>query len=170
MPFFIVVDGHLTNHKFEYLTGNTGPQPEATLVPGREVMKKGLPADADTFAIELMCKDVHFLDQDSSVTEALDLFKDKGIHHLPITKKGLLKGLVSDRDVLWLERFDLTEHSKLSQFMSKTILCCGEDTPIHELAKVMVHEKVSALPIISDDSKLVGIITHHDILRWIYDF
>jgi CBS domain-containing protein len=170
MAFFIVVDGHLTNHSFDYLDNPSGRRLDPTLVPGKEQTKKGLPVDGNTYAIEIMSKKVHFLEQSSSVDEALELFKKEGIHHLPITKDGVLKGLVSDRDVLWLERFDVTEHNNLDSFMSRTILCCDEETPIEHLAKVMVNEKVSAVPIIGKDSKLVGIVTHHDILRWIYDF
>ena len=171
MPFYIVVDGHLTEHHFDYLTQSSGRRLEATVIPGRpNPDKRDLPVDSNTYAIEIMSKAIEFLDQDSSIEDALKLFKDKGVHHLPITKGPVLKGLVSDRDVLWLEKFDLTEHSKLSQFMSRTILCCEEETPIDQLAKVMVHEKISALPVIGKDDELVGIVTHHDILRWVYDF
>lgn len=171
MPFYIVIDGHMTEHNFEYLTGPSGRRLEATVVPNTaSKVKKSPPGDLETFAIEIMSKSIEFLEQDSSIEKALNLFKSKKVHHLPITKDGVLKGLVSDRDVLWLEKFDLTKNSKLSQFMSRTILCCEEDTPISHLAKVMVNEHVSALPVIDKKAKLVGIVTHHDILRWIYDF
>ena len=171
MPFFIVVDGHITEHQFEYLIKPSGRRLEATIVPGQTTSsKKTLPQDSNTFAIEVMSKSLEFLDQEKSIDEALKVFKSKKVHHLPITKNGILKGLVSDRDVLWLEKFDLAEHSKLSQFMSKTVLCCEEDTPINHLAKVMVNEHISALPVVDKKANLVGIVTHHDILRWIYDF
>lgn len=171
MSFFIVIDGHRTEHHFEYLNQETGRRLEATLVPSDSARaKKPLPANSNTFAIEVMSKSIESLEQESSIQDALNLFKKKKIHHLPITKKGVLKGLVSDRDVLWLEKFDLTKHSKLSQFMSRTILCCEEETPISHLAKVMVNEHISALPVVDNEANLVGIVTHHDILRWIYDF
>lgn len=171
MSFYIVVDGHITEHNFEYLNKNSGRRLEATIVTGDNASNKNpLPRDSSTYAIEVMSKTLQFLEQDKSIEEALKIFKSKSVHHLPITKNGVLKGLVSDRDVLWMERFDLTEHSKLSQFMSKTVLCCEEDTPIDHLAKVMVEEHISALPVIDKKAHLVGIVTHHDILRWIYDF
>ncbi len=170
MSFFIVIDGHRTEHHFEYLTKASGRRLEATVVPSSNKSKKPLPADSNTYAIEVMSKSIESLDQDSSVEESLKLFKEKNIHHLPITRDGVLKGLVSDRDVLWLKKFDLTKHSKLSQFMSRTILCCEEETPINFLAKVMVNEHISALPVVDKKANLVGIVTHHDILRWIYDF
>ena len=171
MSFYIVIDGHMTSHHFEYLDKSFGRRLDATVVPGRDSSsKKSLPANPSTFAIEIMSKSLEFLDQDTPISEALKIFKTKNVHHLPITKDNVLKGLVSDRDVLWLEKFDLTEHSKLSEFMSRTILCCEEDTPISHLAKVMVNEHVSALPVVDKEAKLVGIVTHHDILRWIYDF
>lgn len=170
MSFFIIVGGHITEHDFEYLKKVSGRRLEATIVPGQRPKSKELLNESQSFAIEIMSKSLEYLDQDCSIEDALKIFKSKSVHHLPITKNGVLKGLISDRDVLWLEKFDLTEHSKLSEFMSKTILCCHEDTPIEHLAKVMVNEQISALPVIDKDFGLVGIVTHHDILRWIYDF
>ncbi|MCO4792353.1 MAG: CBS domain-containing protein [Bacteriovoracaceae bacterium] len=170
MSFYIIVGGHITEHDFEYLKKVSGRRLEATVVPGQKAQPRDLLNDSQSFAIEIMSKSLEFLDQDCSIEEALKVFKTKSVHHLPITKKGVLKGLISDRDVLWLEKFDLTKHSKLSEFMSKTILCCHEETPIEHLAKVMVNEQISALPVINKDDELVGIVTHHDILRWIYDF
>lgn len=171
MPFYIVIDGHMTKHHFDYLSVESGRRLDATKTPGSNAAPKDKSLEeSTTYAIEIMSKSLQYLDQDTTIEDALRLFKDKGIHHLPITKDSILKGLVSDRDVLWLEKFDLTKNSKLSQFMSRTILCCEEETPISHLAKVMVNEKVSALPVINSEAKLVGIITHHDILRWVYDF
>lgn len=170
MAFYIVVNGHLTNHNFDYLTSISGRRLDPTLVPNSPQKSKVLPKNANTFAIEIMSKELYFLEEKTSIKESLKIFKEKKVHHLPITSKGVLKGLVSDRDILWLEKFDLTENSKLAQFMSRTVLCCEEETPIEHLAKVMVNEHISALPVINKESKLTGIITHHDILRWIYDF
>ncbi len=171
MPFYIIVDGHVTKHTFDYLTQATSRRLDDTLIPGKTPqVKKTLPRDSNTFAIEIMTKDIQSLEQNTPTDEALKIFRSKNLHHLPITKKGILKGLVSDRDVLWLEKFDVTRNASLSKYMSKTVLCCGEETPISDLAKVMVNEHISALPVIDKDAKLVGIVTHHDILRWIYDF
>lgn len=171
MPFLIIVGGQITKHNFDYLSTPTGRRLDDTIVPGKiPSPKKELPKDSNTFAIEIMSKDIESLEQDTPTAEALKIFKTKNLHHLPITKKGTLKGLVSDRDILWLEKFDVNRNTGLSKFMSKTVLCCEEETPVSDIAKVMVNEHISALPVIDKDAKLVGIVTHHDILRWIYDF
>lgn len=171
MPFLIIVGGRITKHNFDYLSTPTGRRLDDTIVPGKAPSpKKELPKDSNIFAIEIMSKSIQYLEQNSNIDEAIKIFKDKKIHHLPVTRKGVLNGLISDRDILWLEKFDLTRDSKLSQFMSKTVLCCEEDTPIAHLAQVMVNEHISALPVVDKEAHLVGIVTHHDILRWIYDF
>ena len=171
MSFLIIVGGHITKHEFDYLNTVSGRRLEVTLVPGKiQSEKKALPKDENTYAIEVMSRSIQTLDQSTSTEKALKLFKKNNFHHLPITKDGKLKGLISDRDILWLEKFDLDKNSTLSHFMSKTVLCCEEETPISDLAKVMVNEHISALPVVDKDAHLVGIVTHHDILRWIYDF
>lgn len=50
-----------------------------------------------------MTKDLITLKPESSVTEAVEIFKEKGIHHVPLVKGNKLVGIVTHRDILrWI--------------------------------------------------------------------
>ena len=94
---------------------------------------------------------------------AEELLKKYNISHLPIiNSEDRLVGMVSDRDLLKAK-----SNLKLSEFMTSEVLTCFEVTRIQDISKIMLHEKISAIPIISDNYELVGIVTKNDILRFL---
>lgn len=172
MAFFILSKGKLTGIDFDYLGGNTGNRLDDTLVPGkahhqgvRIKQRDGI----ETFAIEIMSKPVITLPIDAMAEEATKLFSEAHFHHVVLTKGDEVKGLVSSKDLAFLTGLDLEGHAMASQFMSSMILVCDEDTPIDHIAKVMVKEEISAIPVVDKEQFLTGIVTHHDLLRWIFE-
>jgi CBS domain-containing protein len=173
MSFFILNKGKLSQIEFEYLTNPSGTRLDVTLVPGdqmaRKVRTKAQRDAQTTYAIEVMSKPVITLAEDAMAQEALETFREKNIHHLVLTKGDEVKGLVSSKDLAFLTSLELESHAMASQFMSSMILVCDEDTPVDYLAKVMVKEAISAIPVVDKDQFLTGIVTHHDLLRWIFE-
>lgn len=109
---------------------------------------------------------------------------------LPVVdNKGTLIGIVVKKDILRLffpsvqeyiedyphaTDFDLMEdkiHEALEipakQFMSKNPLTIDSETPLMQAASLMMSKRIGSLPVINDNRKLVGIITHEDIFRTI---
>lgn len=168
--FFILSKGSLSQIDFDYLEKDSGTRLDPTLVPHsqRAVVIKKEEAKG-TFAIEVMSSPVVTIDHEALTKEALKLFKEKSIHHLVLTSGDEVKGLVSDRDLSWLAKMELDEHAMAGQFMSDMILVCHEETPLDLLARVMVRENISALPVVNSFKQLTGIVTHHDLLRWIFE-
>ena len=164
--FYVIVDGIVSEIQLSYLQFSTGKRLEPTMVPGQSPQSHDL--NQSKYAIELMSKEVITQGSEVSVKEALGIFKTKKIHHLILTKGANVVGIVSDRDLLWVEKIHLSEHAMAKQFMAKTILCCHEETSIEFIAKVMVKEEISALPVIDSNHTLSGIITHHDLLQLLY--
>ena len=149
MSFYVLSKGNLTSIEFDYLSGAKGERLEATLVPGMVTAKnEKLSAGAKGYAIEIMSSPVFSIDAKESVDVALQTLKEKKIHHLVLTQGQSVKGY---------------------QFMSNMILACHEEARIDHIAKVMVKENISAIPVVDSSSQLVGIVTHHDLLRWIYE-
>lgn len=151
-----------------YLSFSGGKRLERTLVSGENKNSTEEKVIPTLFAIEAMSKNVITQGHEVSVADALNIFKEKNIHHLILTKGISVVGLVSDRDLLWVEKIHLSEHAMAKQFMAKTILCCHEETPLNQIAQVMVKESISALPVIDDHHQLSGIITHHDLLKELF--
>ncbi len=170
MAFFILTNGNLSQIDFDYLTHNSGSRLDPTLSPIEQrpvIIKRE--ESKDTFALEVMSSPVITLDHESFAKEAIELLKNKGIHHLVLTDGDQVKGLVSDRDISWLKKLELDEHAMAGQFMASMILVCHEETPIDHLARVMVREHISAIPVVNSLKQLTGIVTHHDLLRWIFE-
>ena len=168
MAFFIVFKSKLSQHHFEYLDRHVGRRLEATLVPN---MRKTVKADesVDTWVVEVMSKKVKTLRSADSVQKAINLFNDNGFHHIPLVDNDILVGMISARDIMWKDARDFDDTSKLNEFMKSIVVVCNEDTPLDHLARVFYTEKISGMPVINDDGHLVGMVTHHDILRWVFD-
>ena len=124
-------------------------------------------------AQDLMTSPVTSLPSDSTLLEAWSVMKHKGIHHLPVTSvHGALVGMISDHDLLpyahELESVNSpgpsAEHN-LAHVMSGRVLSATPTTEIHEIARVMLDEHVSAIPILDSSRHPVGILSTSDILR-----
>lgn len=112
-------------------------------------------------AREIMSTPVVSVAPEARASEVAALLAEHGFHHLPVlAPNGRLVGMISDRDVL---RTDSPEQSA-DRTMSRRVLTAAPDTPIRELARVMVTERIGAVPIVGPQG-LVGIVTQNDVLR-----
>ncbi len=48
--------------------------------------------------------------------------------------------------------------------MNKYVLSCDQDTTMHELIRLFVKHRVSAIPVVGEDNRLEGIVSEGDIL------
>jgi acetoin utilization protein AcuB len=124
-------------------------------------------------AQDLMTSPVSWLPSDSTLLEAWTVMKHRGIRHLPVTSvDGTLVGMVSSQDLLpyahELESVNQpgpsAEH-KLPHVMNSRVLSATPTTEIHEIAHIMLEERVSGIPILDSSRHLIGILTTSDILR-----
>ena len=53
--------------------------------------------------------------------------------------------------------------------MSRKMITVKEDTGIKEAIRVLVENNITGLPVVSEDMRLLGIVTEKDILRALYD-
>ena len=124
-----------------------------------------------------MTSPVISITEDTSLAEAHKLMTDKGIRHLPVVSGKKLTGIVSLSDVLEAQPSDATSLNiwelnyllaklRIKDVMSKKPLSLSPDDSIVEVAKIMLENKVGGIPI-TDNGKLVGIITESDIFRMV---
>jgi acetoin utilization protein AcuB len=92
-----------------------------------------------------------------------------GAHHIPIVQNFKLIGLISDRDLLKIDQSSTFYFLKAFDIMTTVLVVCDEDTPIEHLAKVLLEEKISCLPVVDKNHKLTGLITRSDLLRVIIE-
>jgi acetoin utilization protein AcuB len=111
----------------------------------------------------------------TSLPEATRLVSHRGIRHLPVVDDDRLVGIVSDRDLkramaspaTALESHELRyllDALTVGEIMTRAVVTVGRMFPIEEAARLMVTEKISALPV-TERGKLVGIVTETDVLE-----
>ena len=102
------------------------------------------------------------LSPDQLVREAKDVMKKFGISGLPVTKDGVLVGILTSRDLRFLERDDM----KVREVMTSTDLITAFEGITLEKAKKILHEnRIEKLPVIDRRHRLKGLITYKDIQK-----
>ncbi len=127
-----------------------------------------------------MTKDVITVTPETSVSKANKLMQDHDIRRLPVidTQRNVV-GIVSDRDVkaalpskaTTLEVHELQyllSELKVKEIMTIKPVCITPDDTVASVAMLMEQQSFGGLPVTEDD-KLVGIITDHDIFKVFID-
>jgi CBS domain-containing protein len=52
---------------------------------------------------------------------------------------------------------------KAHEAMTKNVITVGANTPVREIAALLVQHRISAVPVLSDDGKVVGIVSQTDL-------
>jgi acetoin utilization protein AcuB len=125
---------------------------------------------------EIMNRDVVTVDMDAKIKTVREIFEEKKFHHILVVEDDELVGVVSDRDILKqvspflataAERTQdrSTLDKRIHQIMTRKPITTGKETTIEQAAEIFVKKNISCLPILSDDRKIVGILTLKDILK-----
>ncbi len=123
-----------------------------------------------------MSRDVVTIDAEASMDDAIRLLKSNNIRMLPVTRKGRLAGIVTDRDLKRAQASDATSldiHEllylltkiKVGQVMTKKPIAVPPDFTIEETADILMRNKISGAPVVDGSGDLVGVITQHDLYR-----
>lgn len=105
-----------------------------------------------------------FIDEDTTVGEALKLMREQNISGLPVVKDGYLVGIVTSRDL----RFETNTSKKVKEVMTpkERIVFLKEGNISQEEAKRKMHQhKIEKLPIVDENFRLKGLITLKDIRK-----
>jgi len=54
--------------------------------------------------------------------------------------------------------------------MTKQVVCIRKDTPIFEAIRMMANNNITGIPVIDDDSSLVGMLSEQDVLRLLHTY
>jgi IMP dehydrogenase len=99
---------------------------------------------------------------DQKIHEAMAVMKKYKISGLPITSKGKLVGILTNRDLRFETRLDV----KISDLMTKDNLITVPVGTTLEKAKSILHRhRVEKLPVVDDKYRLKGLITVKDIQK-----
>jgi len=97
---------------------------------------------------------------DQPLQDALDLMAQYRISGIPVTKKGKLVGILTNRDL----RFETRMHLKVSEVMTrKKLITSPVGTTLKDARKILHENRIEKLLIINDQYELKGLITIKDI-------
>jgi IMP dehydrogenase len=99
---------------------------------------------------------------DSTVGEAMNLMSEYKIGGIPIIdKNGLLKGIVTSRDL----RFENNRSRKITEVMTTNLITTNHHTNLDAAGRILQKHKIEKLPIVDEGGKLIGLITYKDITK-----
>ncbi|MDR2430813.1 MAG: IMP dehydrogenase [Candidatus Margulisbacteria bacterium] len=106
--------------------------------------------------------DPFHLGPDNTVQEAVKLMEHYHISGVPVTEKGRLIGIVTNRDV----RFESDYKQPLKNIMtSQNLVTAPEGTTLGTAQQIMKKAKIEKLPIVDQAGNLKGLITIKDIKK-----
>jgi CBS domain-containing protein len=143
-------------------------------------------------ASEIMTKEVITIKKDASIGELSELLVKNKISGVPVVDDGgRIIGVVTEADIIvkdtdlhfpryfklldaiiYLEslnkfKANLQKHiaTRVEDIMTVKVRTIKPDTPVNEIADLMLDLKVNRLPVIDEDNKVVGIVTRSDIVK-----
>lgn len=115
-------------------------------------------------------------DSGMTLAQAGRLMEDYNIGHLPVLDGGRLVGIISDRDIkrAWssevcdsgdLEAIKAAGATRLDRVMTPDPTTVGLLDTIEEAALAMLEAKISGLPVLDQDGRVVAMVTKNDVCR-----
>ncbi len=112
---------------------------------------------------------------DMTCVETLNLMKSENVQKVPVLDgEGNLVGILTEKDILKASipssRMSLLEmaydvgNMPISQIMTKDVVSISPKTSIEEVARLMVTQDLSFLPVV-EERKLVGLVSKSDMFK-----
>jgi len=137
---------------------------------------------------DMMTKEVVTVPPDMSVKDAAKKLFQMEISGLPvIDEQKHVIGMITEKDIITMalpkyveklgdfdfllneepftRKIEESDKVKVKDIMRKEVLCVTEDTPIPEVARLMIIKKVRRCPVLDKEKKLIGIIARADIVK-----
>ncbi len=134
---------------------------------GIGIVHKNMPIDEQAEHIDRVKRSEHgvitdpfFLAPENLVSDALALMNKYRISGVPITTKGKLVGILTNRDL----RFETNYNQPIANVMTKdNLVTAAVGTTMAEAQKILGKHRIEKLPIVDKDGYLKGLITIKDI-------
>jgi len=114
---------------------------------------------------DVMARNFISIRPDISVLAAVNLMVKKRVGSLIIQEKGLLKGILTEKDIMWAlsKKADLSE-VKVGDICTRKITTIRPSADIYNAVRTMKKSKYRRLPVVIK-KKVIGMLTLKDILR-----
>ncbi|SPD75552.1 CBS domain protein [uncultured Desulfobacterium sp.] len=124
---------------------------------------------------------------DISVIEAAELMKRHRVRRFPVLRNNEVVGIVTDRDLrsagpsqvinfdkaerkLFPDLYDLLTKITVKDIMTRNIVTISPEKTIVTASLTMLKHKITGLPVVDDQKRLIGILTEGDIFKALVGF
>jgi CBS domain-containing protein len=110
---------------------------------------------------DVMIPAVVTIEPSATLIDAARRMKDANVGVLPIVDGGILRGIVTDRDLVVRAMADGVDPARtpVADCATRDLVCARPDTSIEDAMEVMADCQVGRLPVVDRDDRLVGILT-----------
>ncbi len=122
---------------------------------------------------DIMAKDVMNADpltcvKDESLSEVVELMKERWTRHAVVVDDDSVIGIISVRDIgrALAAKRELRK-TRVDEFMSLKVIYARPDDPLEKVREMMALNNIGAVPVIDPEKGLVGIIGERDVLATI---
>ena len=102
------------------------------------------------------------VDPEQKISDALDVMKRYRISGVPVTKKGKLVGILTNRDLRFETRYDLPIENVMTK---ENLITVAVGTTLEEAEAILHQHRVEKLLVVDDQYNLKGLITVKDIQK-----
>jgi IMP dehydrogenase len=134
---------------------------------GLGIIHKNMTADQQALEVDRVKRSEHgvivdpvTLPPDATVGEACEIMDSRNIGGVPITENGKLRGILTRRDLRFLE----SKQTRISEVMTRDkLVTAPENTSLETAQRILRENKVEKLLLVDEDYQLKGLITIKDI-------
>jgi CBS domain-containing protein len=114
-----------------------------------------------------MSKHVEFIEADATVQDAASLMGELDVSALPVGSAEDLKGVITDRDILYRVVADGKDprRTAVQQVATKLVFSCRPEDDVAVAMNLMASQNVRRLPVLDDAQRVMGWITLSDLSR-----
>lgn len=114
--------------------------------------------------VDVMSRDIVTVREDIHINEAAKLIVGGSFDHLPvISEKGALAGIITAWDIS--KAVANGKVSQISEIMTRRVYSARPDEPIELAARTLDTYRISALPVVDRENRVIGMITSDHISR-----
>ena len=119
-----------------------------------------------TSIAHFMTASPYTIGKDQTLAKAQAAMRELGVRHLPVLDAGVVVGLLSQRDIYFVEALEVSgaQGAAVEEAMSQSLYCVQIHEELGDVAAHMAEHKYGCA-LIFDGTKLVGIFTTTDALR-----
>lgn len=123
-------------------------------------------------AKQVMQRNVHTLNPDQDVVDAVQELLRKGISGAPVVRNGTVVGMFSERDclaVLAAATYDQEPRGTVAHHMRAEIRCVPPETDLFRLTQLFQETLVRRLPVVDGEGRLLGLVLRSDVMKGLQD-